>query len=99
MGQDAGERSEVRRPRSSAASAVRRYDITSGCVHGGHRALGGRDGNMPVLKGRPLVHGVGAQRGVLADPQPGAQQHLHGDADQQPLMGWPAPGNARGGGG
>ena len=37
--------------------------------------------------GTDLHHGVRAQGGVLADPQPGAQQHLHGDAHEQPLVG------------
>jgi len=30
---------------------------------------------------------VGGQRGVLPDAQPGAQQELHGDADEHPLVG------------
>ena len=30
--------------------------------------------------------GIGAQAGVFADPQPSAQQHLHGDADQHPAI-------------
>jgi hypothetical protein len=29
---------------------------------------------------------IGAQGGVLADPQPGAQQHLHGDPHQQAVI-------------
>jgi hypothetical protein len=47
--------------------------------------LAGRD--VQPGPGTDLHHGVRAQRGVLADPQPGAQQHLHGDADEQPLVG------------
>ena len=41
---------------------------------------------------------VGAQAGVFADPQPGAQQHLHGDADQQPPVGLGGAQQFRGGG-
>jgi hypothetical protein len=31
-------------------------------------------------------HGIGSQAGELADPQPGAQQYFHGDADQHPAV-------------
>jgi hypothetical protein len=32
-------------------------------------------------------HRVGAEAGELADPQPGAHQHLDGDPDQETLVG------------
>ena len=44
------------------------------------------DRDVQPRPGADVHHGVGAQRGVLADPQPGAQQHLHGDAHQQALV-------------
>jgi hypothetical protein len=40
------------------------------------------DRDVQPRPGADLHDGISAQRGVLADPQAGAQQHLHGDADQ-----------------
>ena len=37
--------------------------------------------------GTDVDHSVRGQGGELADPQPGAQEHLDGDADQQPGLG------------
>ena len=37
--------------------------------------------------GADVHDGIGLQAGVFADPQPGAQQHLDGDADQHPPVG------------
>jgi hypothetical protein len=37
------------------------------------------DRDVQPRAGADLHHRISAQRGVLADPQPGAQQHLHGD--------------------
>ena len=48
--------------------------------------------------GADLHDGVGGQAGELADPQPGAQQHLDGDPDQQPWLGLRGPEQLRGGG-
>ena len=39
---------------------------------------------QPRARRRSSTTASARRRGVLADPQPGAQQHLHGDADQQP---------------
>jgi hypothetical protein len=50
------------------------------------------DRDVQPRAGTDLHHGAGAQRGVLADPQAGAQQHLDGDAHQQPLV---VPGRAQ----
>ena len=41
---------------------------------------------------------VGAQAGVLADPQAGAQQNLDGDPDQEPLVVVRSPQQLGGGG-
>ena len=48
--------------------------------------------------GTDLDHGVGGQGGELADPQPGAQQHLDGDPDQQPVVVGRGAEQLRGGG-
>jgi len=42
--------------------------------------------------------GISAQAGELADPQPGAQQHLHGDPDQHPAVVLSSSQEFRGGG-
>ena len=47
--------------------------------------------------GTDVHHGAGLQAGVLADPQAGPQQHLHRDADQQPLVGLRGAQQFRGG--
>ena len=44
------------------------------------------DRDVQPRPGADLHHGISAQGGVLADPQPGAQQHLHGDAHEQALV-------------
>jgi hypothetical protein len=41
------------------------------------------DRDVQPRPGADLHHGVGLQGGVLADPQPRPQQHLHRDADEQ----------------
>ena len=44
------------------------------------------DRDVQPWAGADLHDRVGAQRGVLADPQPGAEQHLHGDPHEQALV-------------
>jgi hypothetical protein len=44
------------------------------------------DRDVQPRPGADLHDRVRAQGGVLADPQPGAQQHFHCDADQQPRV-------------
>jgi hypothetical protein len=45
------------------------------------------DRDVQPRAGADVHEGVGGQGGVLADPQPGAQQHLHGDAQEHPGLG------------
>jgi hypothetical protein len=40
------------------------------------------DRDVQPRPGADLDNRVGAQGGVLADPQPGSEQHLHGDAHE-----------------
>jgi hypothetical protein len=49
------------------------------------------DRDVQPGRGTDLDNRVGAQRGELTDPQTGAQQHLDGDPDQQPLVGVRCP--------
>ena len=44
------------------------------------------DRDMQPGPGTDEHDGIGVQAGVFADPQSGAQQHLHGDADQHPAI-------------
>jgi hypothetical protein len=44
------------------------------------------DRDVQPRAGADLDHGISLQGGVLADPQPGAQQHLHRDAHEQALV-------------
>jgi hypothetical protein len=44
------------------------------------------DRDVQPRAGADQDHGIGRQAGVLADPQARAQQHLHGDAQQQPAV-------------
>jgi hypothetical protein len=46
------------------------------------------DRDVQPRAGADVHDRIGAQGGVLADPQPGAQQHFHGDTHQQPLVVW-----------
>jgi hypothetical protein len=76
---------------------VRRVDVTGAVVIDQGDQVGVQrqvavlaelaDRDVQPRPGADLHHGVRAQGGVLADSQPGAQQHLHGDADEQPLVG------------
>jgi hypothetical protein len=45
------------------------------------------DRDMQPGSGTDVHHRVGAEAGELADPQPGAHQHLDGDPDQETLVG------------
>ena len=45
------------------------------------------DRDVKPRAGADVHDGISAQRGVFADPQPGAQQHLHGDAHEHALVG------------
>jgi hypothetical protein len=45
------------------------------------------DRDVQPWAGADLDHRAGPQGDVLADPQPGAQQHFHGDPHEQPLVG------------
>ena len=45
------------------------------------------DRDVQPWPGADVDHGIGVQAGELADPQPGAQQHLDGDADEHPPVG------------
>jgi hypothetical protein len=44
------------------------------------------DRDVQPRPGADQDHGAGREAGVFADPQPGAQQHLHGDAHQHPAV-------------
>jgi hypothetical protein len=54
------------------------------------------DRDVQPRAGADVHHRVGAEPGVLADPQPGAQQHLDGDLDQQTRVGLGGPQQLRG---
>src|ERR1035438_7057334 len=44
------------------------------------------DGDVQPGPGADEDHSAGLEAGELADPQPGAQQHLDGDPDQHPAV-------------
>ena len=56
------------------------------------------DRDMQPRAGADMDDRSGLQAGELADPQPGAQQHLHGDSHESPRVGLRGPEQFRGGG-
>ena len=56
------------------------------------------DRDVQPRAGADVHDRIGAQGGVLADPQAGAQQHFHGDAHQQALVALGGAQQFRGGG-